>query len=469
MDRESAAIDEARRYWSAKVMLHLCSRAMPTSGEWQAMFDRLVDDIERFSELLQLAGNDVAEGELDPREPLVWVWCLLDTMPNDHEQLYQQLPEADAEGGGIEDRLDRLRVSGYVMDGPRHSRGCVTWLAVLARTLDDDLSDLVTVPEDPATWLASDWLVPGYECYVIPVKRRFRLAKNRPAQRRALCFTAVVPTRLRDATISLHFHPGGSPHRQGVDPYDWALGSAIFPEMSIRVRSTAPSKFILTDAMIPGADAAMLGEQLSVAQKELCDLLVWPELTMPDARLQALRELLTADPLDQGGVPVVIAGSWHVPTGEGDDFRNRCVVMTGNGDVLVTYDKRRRFPWNEQWEDIGVGENIPIIVMNDRLIGLAICRDFCDDNPHDPYRELPLDLLVVPSMGQKSTLDAHIRRAAGQRHRQGTIIFVVQQVPVIEGGQPPSPTDPPAYSFALPDHPAAASTFKQHVAIRVIT
>ena len=59
----------------------------------------------------------------------------------------------------------------------------------------------------------------------------------------------------------------------------------------------------------------------------------------------------------------------------------------------------------------------------------AICKDFCDRAVASPFAELPVDLILVPSMGRASTLAGHLANAENLRLRTGTIVFVVQQLP----------------------------------------
>lgn len=446
-DELHLAAAAARAYWSGKVTSHLCDRAVPGEQEWLAMFGQLVADIASFSAAIERIGEPTGTVGLDPREPLVWAWCVLDSMPNDQEQRYQKLREKDADGSGIVDRAPRLRHRGYVMEGDGTDRDVqVAWLAALARVLDDDLAALEYWPEDVTAWQPDDWLVPGYSCSMVPVKREHRLSEGRPAQRRALLYHAVIPTRIGSLEVKLWLHPDANPDPSRKDPTDWSFGAAVFPVLTVEPHQTSRDGFRLARAETGTSDVALLGQQLSEAGQSGCDVLVWPELAMPDPRLRVLKQLLAASPLDRRRIPLVVGGSWHVESTPGI-YVNRSEVMLGDGETLMTYDKRRRFPWKGLTEDIEVGGSLPIIVMEDRLIGIAICRDYCDDIARSSYGELPVDLVIVPSMGESSTVDAHERHAVAQRSRQGTVTFVVQQNPTPAGG--PLPASPPGFSFVL--------------------
>lgn len=234
--------------------------------------------------------------------------------------------------------------------------------------------------------------------------------------------------------------------------------------MTVAPVSTAGEGFRLADAPMPGDAASIVSGQVDAAVDADADLAIWPELTMPGDRLRLLVERLTTLPLRTGRIPLVVAGSWHVATSafevgctdapddgvavEAGCFVNRSQVMLGDGEPLLAYDKRRRFPFQGRTEDIRAGRSLPVIVMEDRLIGIAICRDNCDDTAKEGYGVLPLDLIIVPSMGAGSTVDAHERHAKGQRSRQGSITVVVQQNLAVEGA--PAPPGPSAFSFVRP-------------------
>ena len=80
-------------------------------------------------------------------------------------------------------------------------------------------------------------------------------------------------------------------------------------------------------------------------------------------------------------------------------------------------------------EAIVHGEELPVVVTGDLVVGFAICKDFCDRAIPSPFAELPVDLMLVPSMGQASTLAGHLANAEDLRLRTGTLVFVVQQLP----------------------------------------
>jgi predicted amidohydrolase len=217
--------------------------------------------------------------------------------------------------------------------------------------------------------------------------------------------------------------------------------------MTIDVDLIGDDKFRLSGAPFAGAEA-VIGQQIAGALGYGCDALIWPELAVPEDRLATIVTLLASDPLaDPRRIPLVLAGSWHVEVG--GRWFNRATILQSRGVDLTIYDKRRQFPIGELREGIDAGGILPVIVMEDRLVSVAICRDFCDDCAEAVYHELGVDLMLVPSMGLLSTMEAHDRSAKKLQSQQGAISFVVQQVPVETGKAAPA-GEPVAYSFAAP-------------------
>jgi predicted amidohydrolase len=465
----SRRIERIRNFWRGRVETHLCDRALLSAASWKTLFLKLVNDVALVRSEIGRAGDPPEDVGFDAREPLVWVWCVLETMPNSEQQHYQHLREHAADGSGIEDRADLLRQRGYAMAELKTAIAAqVPWLAALARALDDDLAALQYWPEDVTQWSPDDWRPPGYGCFVVPVRRDFRLGNGRPAQRRAFRNHAVIPDRIGSLAVSLYLHPDAALEDVDVDPTGWTFGSAIFPDLAVVPVALTGDTFRLVEARIAGDEQSIVHDQIAQAREAGCDVLVWPELTIPEERLVLLKKSLSEAPLLGHRIPLVVAGSWHVraegvsdvlerkPREDWKDepgaaealFVNRSEVLLGDGEALLSYDKRRRFPFGELDEGIETGAALPVIVMEDRLIGVAICRDNCDDNARETYRDLPLDLVLVPSMGAESTVEAHERHAKAQRSRQGTLTLVVQQNLAIEGQA--RPAGPPAFSFIRP-------------------
>jgi predicted amidohydrolase len=177
---------------------------------------------------------------------------------------------------------------------------------------------------------------------------------------------------------------------------------------------------------------ATITRQAAAAFADGCFAAVWPELTMPPDARQALARQLAFEALRHGPdrpLRLVVAGSWHEPREEGG-WSNLARILGRTGEVLCSYAKFSAFH-DEAWGEEAIlrGDELPVVVTGDLVVGLAICKDFCDRAVASPFADLPVDLILVPSMGRASTLAGHLANAENLRLRTGTIVFVVQQLP----------------------------------------
>lgn len=111
-------------------------------------------------------------------------------------------------------------------------------------------------------------------------------------------------------------------------------------------------------------------------------------------------------------------------------WQNVAHILGRSGETLCTYAKYAAFSdkvWGE--EAIVRGDELPILMAGDLVLGFAICKDFCDLAVATPFIEVPVDIVLVPSMGAASTLAGHVANAEGLRQKNGTLVFLVQQHP----------------------------------------
>lgn len=444
----------------------LVDRHRPRADTWLRMFSRLVADVRQHSADLDNPGRVVPEGGLDPREPLVWATCTLLAMPGRLLQDYKELPERAADGSGIEDRLDALRADGYLFRGIDSAHQLrLAWLAALVRALDADLSQLHFGPsgDKGERWTAEVWRVPGYPCYLVPVDRSHRLADRKPAERRALAHHALLPDRVREYAVQLRLHSEAMPEEGAPPQRPFRYGAAIFPDLRISTVSEGPG--FLVDAVHCPEQPTAIADQVREAREAACDVVAWPELTLAPETVLALRTKLGREALAEPHKPVaLVAGSWHTRRRRGRGWANRTPVLDGRGGLLFEYDKRLKFEHEGLVEQIHPGTRLDVLVTGDRLIGIGICLDFCDDCDGDVYRSLDVDLVLVPSMGFRTTADAHARKARELQTLHASTVFAVQQVPVILG-QERRADEPHGYSFVAPG-PAEPPSPRQDVAFR---
>lgn len=448
--------------WKRLAEQVIVERARLSKSKWQPHLKRLIKDIQRYHGILARPG-ELSDYGLDPRELLIWAWLVLMSAPEGVGQLYAQLLERKEDGKGIEDQAEALREKGYRLDGLQTSPKLqIAWLAALVRAIDADLSQASFWPEPGEPFDAKTWQVTGYPCYIVPVQRGYRLENGKDRARRATYYHAIVPEQYGDYVVDLKLH--GEVTASGA-PRPWTYGAAILDGMTIDIVTEGDQYFWINGAPLPD-DRAIIEEQIEAALEGAVDALLWPELAVPDDRLAIIRGKLAADPLgDPRRVPLVLAGSWHREQ-QGQRF-NRAVLLQSRGLELAHYDKRRIYEVDDRYEDIATGCTIPVVVMEDRLVGIAICKDFCDDCKDDVYDALSLDLVLVTSMGYASTAHAHARNAKRLQSQQGAVTFLVQQVPVPIGA-PDRADEPPGYSFALPAGPGASPSPAQNVSFRML-
>jgi hypothetical protein len=169
-----------------------------------------------------------------------------------------------------------------------------------------------------------------------------------------------------------------------------------------------------------------IDDQVRGAREAACFTVVWPELTMPPRlRTHLVGALKRTVGPGAGDLKAAVAGSWHERDGEA--YVNEAVVVNGFGKRLFRY--RKIIPYidgkNIQ-EGIRSGTSIPVLVTDEGLVAVAICRDFCErKRPHFPG--LDVDFVLVPSLGDPAALEGNEATAGDMNLRHGTRSFVVQQ------------------------------------------
>ena len=434
-----------RKRWQALATVVLSERAKFTTAKWIPHFKRLRLAIQRHRHVLEDIGAPPAAGDPEPRELLVWAWCVLMAAPENTSQFYTRIREITDDGRGLQDEAKQLRSRGYAMRGLDTSPEMqMRWLGGLIRAIDADIAGVEEWPRPLSGWRSDDWRPAGYPCFVIPVRREFRAEDGKERERRGMLQHAIVPAVLAGLEVHLALHPDVNPKGTARA---WTYGAAVFDGLTIDVDRIGDDAFRLAGAPLHDEGGAIAGH-LEQALSAGCDVLAWPELTVPQERLRAIKAALRSDPLaDPRRIPLSVAGSWHVEI-DGRQV-NRTEILHGRGRPLASYDKRRQFTFERRHEEIVAGERLLVIVTEERLISVAICRDFCDDCADDVYDWLNVDLVLVPSMGDAKTLEAQRRSAKEMQSRQGAVTVLVQQVPV-ETGEALKKDSPAAYSFASP-------------------
>lgn len=393
------------------------------------------------------------------RRALLAVFGLFKTAPAAVQEAYSRATERDL-ADGARDRSDAITAGDFSWLVPAGSdvRAWTLAAGAQARALDDVLITSAPShqgPVDPETWLC-----PEFAAYAIPRPRFREKASKREGQRfsrRGILRHRVIPSVVEAGfKVELIRHDTtASPPGEAV-----VMGAALFPGLVLQTEKLRESEFLAIG--IKCADQpAMVLRQIEAGYADGCFAIMWPELTVTPDLLNLISQnlgdrVLTSDP--RSSLQLVVAGSWHVK--ERDIYSNLATVLDGYGSETLQY--RKVMPYrdgNVGTEGIGIPATIPILVTDDHLIGFGICKDFCDLSVTLAYKDLDIDLVMVPSMGNAATMDGHRNTAKSMRTFFGTRAFVVQQA------DPDSPVaEQPGWVLPFPDDPSRGGTADLHQA-----
>jgi hypothetical protein len=297
-------------------------------------------------------------------------------------------------------------------------------IAVEARALDVTLwhERGRGAPDDPD----KDYRVDGeHPVFLIP-----RIAFDRPGKppytfqtfrRRGLLHHRIFPCEIGGAAVSLVAVPRTQSWRDEI-----VVGSGLFKDLTLKTEPVGASRFLVTDVTCPDQETQFRDHvERSVAETR-CLAVIWPELTLtPAAQEPAVKFYKDLSKVPDAKTPsIVIMGSWHEAVG--DKHQNVARVYSGYGVELVRYAKMRKFTYKGREEAIEMGRGLPILMVDDLLVALGICKDFCDRN-RNSYRKLDVDLVLVPSFGAPKTMNHHILTATELQVQYGALTFVAQQ------------------------------------------
>ena len=129
-----------------------------------------------------------------------------------------------------------------------------------------------------------------------------------------------------------------------------------------------------------------------------------------------------------------VPGSFHEL--DGINRVNRSVVLNANGRSVTHQDKCSQFTFLSDQDDL-LHEHIiarrvlTLLVTPIGLVGIAICKDHFDAGANGllnaAWNRLAPDWLLVPSMGDSKTIEAHKRRARENWNVRRTNTLVANQ------------------------------------------
>ena len=261
------------------------------------------------------------------------------------------------------------------------------------------------------------------DAYVIPRAPspwREGQGSRRFFRRRGTPFHRVIPKKLGSFVQRLHRLDALDPEPDRPRP----LGAAMFERFELHYEGDGDT-FRILGIDCDGAEPT-IDRQVSAARAARCSAVVWPELTMPPPNVEALVRRLDAEAYSAEqakGPDWVLAGSWN----SGEPSRNSTPVLDAYGNLIFEFAKS--IPYRETGlgrEAMEPGYEVLILVTDRELIAFGICRDFCELGQKTPWSGLNVDLVVVPSMGDETTMQSH-RAAAQVGAAGGQRAFVVQQ------------------------------------------
>jgi len=374
------------------------------------------------------------------------IWRTLARAPTPFQKLYERIPE--------DELLEHAHQLTRALKDPgfgftpsfQDRRSLIRSVGAQLRALEElnAVVGLGEIASDPA----KEWTVKfgDEKAYLVPLERPlWRLAPDpaldlRPFNQRGLQKHRVIPAKVDGADVVLKRLAW-----LGTKAPLLRFGAALFPRLRFTCEEDQMS-FLVT-----GIRCTKLHEVIENAVREThqsgCMATLFPELTIDDDARALIERLLQEKPWideeseDNPGAEarprtpaLVVAGSWHRPTPDG--HANIATVLDGDGNLLLEQAKRLPFVDEKNLEErIVSGEELAVLVLDGCLIAFGICLDFCNRRQKSVYDDLDVDLVLVPSCGNDSTMKGHISNAETLLIRRKTRTMVVQQAyPKRRGG-----------------------------------
>ena len=369
------------------------------------------------------AGRDVT-GERALRLSMAELWGHLRSCPNEIAIAFRQLPE-EALVAGAELKRKAL-AEGLISWGPAKDAtefarevGSQLW------ALDTELADrpgFINPPAGPNGYLCRET-----DVFVIPRRDAKtldgRTGPGRGFGRRGTPHHRILPRLIDEYEVRLVWEPRLSAGRIGGQSHN--MGAALLPKMELLPDPEQPM-WIALSADCP-EDGATISRQVQGCYDDGAFVMVYPELSMPEARRKLLSGALEARSrqMEVGKGPAfVAAGSWH--DRDADGVRNIMRVLDKTGTERMRYAKSSAYFRDGVEEGIVLDKVIPVLVNTDFLATFAICLDFCERELPTPYDRLDVDLILVASYGNAQTMKGHEANAGDFRTKLGGQTFVVQ-------------------------------------------
>jgi hypothetical protein len=163
---------------------------------------------------------------------------------------------------------------------------------------------------------------------------------------------------------------------------------------------------------------------------------VLPECVAPRAMRQTLGRAIAA--MGERAPLLSVPGSFHDPMPDCTPaFENRCELRDYRGTALIDHAKTRMaaVEHGQKAEHIHLCNTLHVLVTAIGTVGIAICLELSHPagDCHQAWSRIGPQWLLVPSMGEASTLDLHIGVAKQLRDTHGTNSLVANQSPSGDG------------------------------------
>lgn len=351
------------------------------------------------------------------REALLRLVALINQAPETLLASYRRIPEKAL--ATTTAQYEYLLKNGEAVSLPKETEIQLAALfhsAALVRALDkvtyDDWPSRGKLPSVKKLYCETN------KAYLIPLKDGLHKASG-DFSRRGLIYNRIIPDTLNGIPVNITLLSGLHSRPEGSRRY----GAALFPSLGLK---TAPADdgFICTGVDCPDHED-LIRSHLASAFSEACHMMVWPELTIPPEARALIAETLRSD-RSLKRPTFVVAGTWHNATDGG--YQNVGSLLSGTGKELLSFRKMKAFESKTLgWEQIVPGNTIEIVIHEGVITAFCICKDYCDASGNSLFSQLDVDVIVVPSYGNTTTIEGHEAMALRASLNKGSNAFVVQQ------------------------------------------
>ena len=317
------------------------------------------------------------------------------------------------------------------------------WLAVRLRALETLLYD---ISDGSPLRRASDCRARfgKRSAFILMRDPLHRAAKTGDSfRRRGLRHARVIPTKIDELDVKLVFADDPRGRSRAARAVPLSSGAGLFENLKFTIEDL-DGRFIVSNAIVP-SQLDVIRDQIAMASEADCIGVIYPELTVSKSTALSVSRSL-ADHSWECALSFLVVGSHHEKTDEG--WFNVAAIMDGYGNLLEPHRKLFQYLEGEgPHEAIENGTTLTLLILEQAVVAFGICLDFCNLSEEPPYLDLDVDYVVVPSCGNASTMNGHIRRSTQLLEKLKSRSIVVQQF----YDPKPSPNDPLGYVLARVD------------------